>query len=237
MSTSFGVSGGFETFQPTTGKVKKKRLKRQKRQEALDQSRFASFLRNMFQTQFANQQETLNFLLDKLKPLAETGFFEGEEAALRTGASEQVSREFTSAQQNLQRQAFRLGGRQLPSGAQIGLTGQLELARARASADAQRDITLRGSELRRQSLFQSAGLLSGVAGLQSPNAILGGGIQQGQGAFQSLGTFDFSSGFGKILSGALGGLAGAFTGGLSTAIGGLGQQAGGALGELFGGKG
>lgn len=182
---------------------------------------FTEELRRMFQQQFAKQQATLDYLEGQIKPLLESpsGFFAGEEAALRTAATENVSRQYQDAMRGFQNRAFILGGRELPSGAMLQGLGEIEGARAADEAGAQNTITLEGAQRKLANFWNAANVLSGIGSLQSPNALLSGAVSQGAESFKEVQqAFKPSGLLGKILGGIAGGIASVFLPGVGGAL-------------------
>jgi hypothetical protein len=178
---------------------------------------FTNELRGMFRQQFGRFTGILNYLEGQLKPVMQEGFFEGEETALRTSATENITDEYTKAMQAFQSRAFVLGGRELPSGTLLQTQQQLEQARAGQEAGAQREITQFGANRR----LQAAQMLAGIANMQNPAALMSGAIQSGQ---NSYGAIKESFPASNWLSGLLG-----IAGGLASLIPGVGPFVGPAL--------
>jgi hypothetical protein len=97
-----------------------------------------------------------------------TGFDPAEMAAMRTQASEQNATEFQNAEQAFQNKANIMGGREIPSGANLQAELMLQMGRARQEADSQRQITLNDAMLKRTNQFNAASILSGNAAMMNP---------------------------------------------------------------------
>jgi hypothetical protein len=196
---------------------------------AKESQAFTRELRNLFRQQFSHQQEILGFLEKHLMPMLEDpqGFFPGEEAALRTSASERTSLEFDSALRSAQERSFMLGGRELPSGALGAEVAALEGLRAVSESEGQRGIDLAEAQLRRSNFFNAAQLLSGGAAMLDPSNLGQLAVMQGDSAFKQLKATSGSM-WGKILGAVAGGVA-------STFLPGVGSLLAGKLGTMLGG--
>ena len=195
---------------------------------------FAQELVGLFRQQFGAQEKLIAFLEEKLKPFIEstTGFLPGEEAALRTGATEEISGQYEAASRAFQEQAFVLGGRDVPSGAMLSAQAALGSARAQEQASAQRQITLAGAHMRRQQAFTASAILGG---LRNPNVLAGLALQGYSSAADIFIKNKQPSLLGQIVGGLLGAGASFLTGGLSTILTGATGAAAGGSGGWFGG--
>lgn len=156
------------------------------------------------------------------------GFSDEETAAMRTGATDTISQQFTNAQQALNQQLKTAGDVNVPSGVTAGADLALLQEQAKQNAAAQNTITLANAQQARSNLFNAANVLNGVAAQNSPNALMSGSLSGGatvaglSGAQSSLQNVinqaNANSFFGK-LSSSLGS-------GLGAALGGVG------IGEL-----
>lgn len=209
----------------------------QQKDMAMSQASFYEQLKVLFNQQFAQQQQTLNFLMSKIQPILDnpTGYFEGEEAALRTQASDTIAQNYQNAARNWQQRAFQLGGRELPGGALLQGLEALALGQASEESGAQNQITLQGAQRRLQNFWNAASALGGVAQMQSPNALLQGSIQQGENAYREVSeAFKPSGIWQKVLAGVLTGIGTTFLPGLGTWLGGSLFGAGGGGGAAAG---
>jgi len=190
---------------------------------------FTEDLRGLFKQQFANQQQTLNFLLGKLEPMAQTGFEPGEETALRTSFSDQNSVGFQNALKAFQERSRILGNNEVSSGQVQANLSRLFAAQAASEAAGQNQITLQGANYKRQAL----GALTGIAGIQNPAALMGGAIQSGADSFKEI-QAAFPNFWGTLFQNMLGNMV---QGGISTALGVIGGKIGGSAGQIIGGMG
>jgi hypothetical protein len=94
------------------------------------QSAFTNTLQQAFQTQFATQQNTLNFLNNTMQKQINNpqGFSAPTLAAMRTSATDQIAGEAQNAQRVSQNREDLEGGQNLPSGvnAQINVIDHLK---------------------------------------------------------------------------------------------------------------
>lgn len=205
-------------------------------QETKQQMGFQQQLMSLFQSQFASQKSTLDFLQNTLKPVianaqAGNGFSPEELAAMRTQATDTVSNQFTNAQAALNQKLATSGSPNVTSGVTVGADTALLNAEAQTKAGTQNNITLANAEQARANLFNAVASLSGVAAQQSPNALESGAIEGGstvaglggsQANLQNAITqADSNSFFGKLggafATGLGSGLAGFMTGGTNLA--------------------
>ncbi len=167
---------------------------------------FTEQLRTMFTTQFAAQQQTLGFLIDKIKPFLEgggIGLTPEEKAAYAAQRSESLSTQFDNLERNLREQAGTVNGG-LPSGALGANLARLMAARAVGEAGGQQELNLADAALKRQNFFNAAGVLNGAINLQSPNALLSGSIAQGAESFKEVQSAFQPFNWGSLLSGIAG---------------------------------
>lgn len=134
---------------------------------------FTKTLQSMFQTQYGNQQNILNFLKDTLTPViqrAEAGNGLSPEAltAMRTGATEQTASQFNNAQTATQELEAMHGGNGLPSGVNAQLTAANATAAANSGANAQRQITEYNSNIAQSNLWNGVNALNGLAAQENP---------------------------------------------------------------------
>jgi len=179
------------------------------------QAALSAQLAQGYAAQFADQKRILSFLEAAFKPLIESpsGFLPGEEAAMRTSATEQITGEYGAAGEKFREQAFMYGGRELPSGAMLQGMGSIEAGRAATESGAQRNITMIGSERKRQNMFNAAAILSGNAQMMNPLGYAGastGAAGAATRAYEVAGNTwwsraltGFTSGLGSALGGSL----------------------------------
>jgi hypothetical protein len=214
-----------------TGPIFVGKASEQEKALADKQAAFYDTTTRLFQQQFANQQQTLNFLQGYLEPLIKnpTGYSPEAMTAMRTSASDTISQQYKNAEQNFQNRSFVLGARQLPSGALLKGEEAIQQAHAADEANAQNQITLSNEQLKQTNFWNAISALSGVGGMQNPSYLLSGANQAGANAWQSTSVAYAPSNFwGNLAGAALGGGLNAFTGGLGgTAASKLG-------GKLFG---
>lgn len=198
------------------------------------QMSFNTQLMGLFQQQFANQQNQLNFLKGVMQPVvtqAESGkgFSDAEEAAMRTTATDTLSTQFSNAKEALQQELKTSGSSNVPSGVTAGADLSLLTEEAKQQAAAQNTITLASAQQARSNLFNAANVLNGVAAQNNPNPIaseatggsgtvaaLSGSQSQLQNAITNANNSSF---FGKLYQGLGSGLGNfAFGGGLGEAL-------------------
>jgi hypothetical protein len=178
------------------------------------QAAFNTQLMQIFGKQFAQQQDVLKYLQGKMQPMIDnpTGFSADAEAAMRTGASEQVAGSYQNAQKALANQRALRGDAGLPSGVDAQVDAQLGMAAASDSAKAQNDITLQDEQLKQGNYWNAVNALSGVGAQFNPQSYAS---LYGQGASNvaSLSQAVTSSKQSQLM-GALGGIIGGGVSGL-----------------------
>lgn len=231
------------------GPVLTNKVSSEQKQAALSSAQFTDTLRQLFSQQFATQQSTLKMLQDNFQKYVTNpqGYSPESLTAMRTQASDTLAGQFNAAKQQFQNRSFVLGGRQLPSGALLAGENALDIAHAGAESQAQLGITQANEQQKLANMFQAAGILGNVAGLQSPNALLSGAINQGQISDKEIAAaFPASSWLGNLFGGIAGGLVGMIpgvgpllaplaSGAVSGLAGGSGSASPFNLGGLFGG--
>lgn len=180
------------------------------------QLQFNEQLMGLFQQQFQNQQNQLNFLKGVMQPVitqaqAGKGFSDEEEAAMRTSATDNLSQQFTNAKQALNQELKTSGSSNIPSGITVGADLSLLTEEAKQQAAAQNTITLASAQQARSNLFNAANVLNGVAAQNNPNPIAGeatagssavAGLSGAQGELQNAITNSSNlSFFGKLATG------------------------------------
>lgn len=181
-----------------------------------DFERLFNELLGIFRTQLGAQRADLDFIKQKLSFVFDpdfTGFAPGEEAALRTSAREDIALGFDTARTQTRQAASILGGREIPSGAQLALQAGLEGQEAVEQASAQRDITVLGGQRRLGAIFSAASILQGNASLLDPLGFANAALGAGQLRVQARGN--------PLLQAILGGVFGAGGTALSGLTGGL----------------
>lgn len=195
---------------------------------AAEQANFYKTLTADYGTQFANQSAILSSLKSAFTPIINAGinqygFSTAEDTALRTGASDSIARNFSSAQTALNENLASRGGGNafLPSGASAQLEASLLGSEATQQATTSNQITEAGYEKGRENFLSAAGILGNTASQYNPVGFAGVGNTAGQNAFSSATTL-YNQGtawqgmVGGIIGGAVGDLA---TGGMSSLMG------------------
>lgn len=189
--------------------------------------RLGNLFKEMFKQRFGQQTDLINLISQRLDFIFDPsfrGFLPDEEAALRTQATERISTGFQEAQRQVQGRSFILGGRRVPSGAQIalgaGLTGQEFATRQQA----QQDISIEGGRRRLQSIFGASQLLSGLAAQLDPTQF----AQLNLAALEGRRGSGIAGQIGRGITGGLFGLGASFLGGPAFGPGGKG------FGSFFG---
>lgn len=181
------------------------------KQAEQQQATFNSQLMNIFQQQYANQSDVLNYLKGKLQPQIDSGgqgFSPSALAAMRTSATDTISQSAQNAQAAANAAAVRSGGSALPSGVSAMIEGQVGQQQAQAQADAQNTITTNDAQLKNSNYWNAINVLSGNAAQLNPlgyasSATSGGGAVAGlSGAV----TAANGPSIGQILGGVVGGV-------------------------------
>jgi hypothetical protein len=185
------------------------------------QAMFNTQLMKIFTQQFGQQQDVLKYLQGKMQPMIDnpTGFSADAEAAMRTGASEQVAGQYQNAAKALANQRAQRGDAGLPSGVDAQIDAQVGNAAAATGAQAQNDITLQNEQLKNTNMWNAVNALSGVGAQFNPQSY-GSLYNQGAGNVANL-SQAYNASKQSQLMGVLGGVVG---GGIS------------ALGSLYGAK-
>ena len=182
--------------------------------------RLGNLFKEMFKQRFSQQTDLINLISSRLDFIFDPsfrGFLPDEEAALRTQATERISAGFQNAQRQVQERAFVLGGRRIPSGAQIalmsGLTGQEFATRQ----EAQQNISIEGGRRRLQAIFGASQLLSGLSAQLDPTQF----AQLNLAALEGRRGAGIAGQIGRAAIGGAFGLGAAFLGGPAFGAGGM----------------
>jgi hypothetical protein len=160
---------------------------------AANEVKVSDLLRTDMQLVFGKNQNLLDTLTKALSPQVQAGpnqygFAPGQDAAMRTQATEQIGQAGANATNATRNAVAGQGGMNLPSGSEAAIESELAQTQANQEASAQLGITEKGYEAGRQNYFQSVKDLAGAPGeLEAPatsagNAAIGGASQQMQGA-------------------------------------------------------
>ncbi len=155
--------------------------------------KISDLLTQDFQTVFGTNQNLLNTLTKSLSPTVQAGpnqygFSPGQDAAMRTQATEQIGAASQNATNSVRGAVAGQGGMNLPSGSESAIESGLAQNESFQQAGAQLGITEKGYEAGRENYFQSVGDLAQAPGqLENPatsagTAAMGGAQGQMQGA-------------------------------------------------------
>lgn len=149
----------------------------QEQKDAANQNKqFTTDLMNHFNTEFGQSQNIQGALNAKLQSImnqgmAGKGYLNGEEAALRSDATEQNAQANQQAEQaTAARQAARSEGGTLTSGAVAAEDANRANQLAAEESAAQRGITERNAQLARQNVSEGAAGLGNLAGTEASQA-------------------------------------------------------------------
>jgi hypothetical protein len=183
-------------------------------QNQTQQMEFSKQLMGVFEKQYGDQKEVLDYLKAKMQPMIDnpTGYSEKALAAMRTSATDNLSASYQNAQKALQADRFAGGGRDLPSGVDAQLNAALLQSEATDKAGAQNNITLEDENLKQGNYWNAINVLNGVGAQFNPQSYAGASTGASS-ASSSAG--DATANIGKAykesqksqLLGALGGLA------------------------------
>lgn len=126
------------------------------------QQQFDSQLMGIFQSQYGNQTNTLNFLKGQLQPIISKGgqgYSPQDLAAMRTQATDNLSQQFQGAQKAINATEQR----GLPSGVNAQVSGSLMAQEAEQQAAAQNEITQANESLKNATYWQAINALNGNA--------------------------------------------------------------------------
>ncbi len=136
-------------------------------------AKFASFLTDTFKSQYSTQQGLLSYLTGTLKSQIENphGFSPQTLAALRGGATDNVTTQFESARKAAGSTAA--GGMFNPevgSGVAAQIKGQIGAGQAGEEAGALNNIALQDEQMKQNNFWKAISGLSGVTEMESPTA-------------------------------------------------------------------
>lgn len=142
-------------------------------QASKQELQFQTQLMSLFQKQYGDQKDKLDFLTSVLKPVisqaeAGNGFSTPELAAMRTSSTDAVSQQFQNAQAALNQELKTSGSANVPSGVTVGADAALLAEEARAQSGSQNQITLANAQQSRSNLFNAVNALNGVAAQTNP---------------------------------------------------------------------
>lgn len=184
------------------------------------QAAFTNTLQQAFQTQFATQQSTLNFLNNTLQKQITnpTGLGAGDLAATRTSATDQIAKANQDAMRANQTREGIQGGPGgvsiLPSGVDAQITASEQTAAAQANAQAQDQITQQNEQLKLQQQQNAENGLLGVASQENGTGTAGNatGAADSVASLSQAVTAANGPGIGQILGGVATGIGGATIG-------------------------
>lgn len=184
----------------------------QEQKDAANQNKqFTTDLMNHFNTEFGQSQNIQGALNAKLQSImnqgmAGKGYLNGEEAALRSDATEQNAQANQQAEQaTAARQAARSEGGALTSGAVAAQDANRSNQLAAEEAAAQRGITERNAQLARQNVSEGAAGLGNLAGTEASQAdsLAGTASSNAANSYQEVTQAFQPSGFWGALGGGL----------------------------------
>lgn len=187
------------------------------------QAAFNAQLMSIFTQQFDKQQALLGYLKGKLQPMINnpTGYSPKELAALRTGATDQLSVAYQNAQKALNNEELQKnGGSDLPSGTTAQLDAALLQQEAQDKANAQNTITMNDENLKQTNYWNALNVLNGQTAVQYNPLGYAQTATEGSNAVANLSTA-YKQSQQSGLMGMLGSLAGA----AGTAFSGAGTKA------------
>jgi hypothetical protein len=170
---------------------------------------FQNTLQSAFSSQYANQQNSLNYLNGKMQAQVNQGgqgYNASTLAAMRTSANDQVASAYQGAKAASQNTQFNEGGQNLPSGVNAQINAAVGSQAAQAQAGAQQGITQSNAQLQNSNYWNAVGTLSGVAGMQNATGLAGAANSAGD-TTATLGNTVNAANQSQLL-GALGGIAG-----------------------------
>lgn len=177
------------------------------------QANFDNTLQGIFQAQYANQTQVLQYLQGKLQNALNNnqGYTPGQLTALRTGATDTTAQEAQNAQAGANAAAIRTGGSALPSGVSAMIESSVAQQAAQQQAQAQNAITTANANLQQQNFWNASNVLSGTAAQFNPLGYANSATS-GSGAVAGLSNAVTNANgptFGQILGGIGGGILGA----------------------------
>lgn len=136
------------------------------------QAAFQQELTKDFSTAFGKNQEILNFLNTTLTNAIKNpqGFSQPALTAMRTGATDAVSKQFQDATVAANATAAAHGGAALPSGVAAQVSGQIAQGAAAEQSKQQQQITLANEQEKQNNYWKAIAGLGGVASQENPNA-------------------------------------------------------------------
>lgn len=177
---------------------------------------FSQQLQQIFQAQYQDQHEVLQFLQGALKPMIEnpTGYSPDALASMKTNAVDTISSQYDKAQAALNNN-FSNVDPSTTSGVRDMQEGSLKSAQAADTAGALNTISLNNENLKQQNYWNAMNVLSGnVASQFNPTGYAGAETNAANSTVNAGSAFKASQS--SQLLGALGGIAG----GVGTAIAG-----------------
>jgi hypothetical protein len=144
-------------------------------QNQTQQMEFSKQLMGVFEKQYGDQKEVLDYLKAKMQPMIDnpTGYSEKALAAMRTSATDNLSASYQNAQKALNANRFAGGSRDLPSGVDDQLNAALLQSEATDKAGAQNNITLQDENLKQGNYWNSINVLNGVGAMFNPQSYAG----------------------------------------------------------------
>ena len=189
--------------------------------EEKSQASFTNTLQQAYQTQFATQQNELNFLNGKMQSQINnpTGYSAPTLASMRTSATDQIAAQAQNAQRASQQREDLEGGQNLPSGVNAQINAGEETAAGQDIANTQNQITQANANLENSNYWNAVNSEEGVAGQENGTGTAGavnGAAGSVAGLSQAVTAADGPS-IGSILGGVATGIGGAALGGGSFA--------------------
>jgi hypothetical protein len=173
--------GDFEQCKGDDTAKKSEQLSLQNQQQ---QMAFSAHLQSIFDAQYKDQKQILDYIKGKLMPQIDNpqGYSDASLAAQRTGASDTISSNYQHAQQALNTQRFAMGGRDIPSGIDDQLTASLDNSEAQDKAGAQNQITQNNEDLKQRNYWNALGVLQGTGAQFAPQSYAAEATGAGNGA-------------------------------------------------------
>ena len=139
------------------------------------QAAFTQTLQSAFSTQFATQQNTLNFLNNSLQKQINNpqGYNAQTLAAMRTSATDQIAQQAQDAQRANQNTEDVRGGANLPSGVNEQINASEQTAAGEAEAGAQQNITMANANLQNSNYWNAVNGEEGVAAQENGTGTAG----------------------------------------------------------------
>lgn len=180
-------------------------LAQQNEQQQLD---FSKQLTQIFQAQYSDQHDVLQFLQGALTPMIQnpTGYSDSALASLKTGAVDSISSQYDKANQALNNNYANVDP-STTSGIRDMQTGALKSAQATDTAGALNTIDLNNENLKQNNYWNALNILSGNVASQY-NPVGYAGAETGASNSSTNAGSLFQSSKQSQLLGALGGIAG-----------------------------